>query len=199
MNERLDCNRPENFHTPLSAAHGKCDKKKKSKATTRSLFLVTPSNPPCTAVHCWCSRVPLSHSSFTAVLLLPPLCPMARSPPQLQRQADIAILLGLIVFRAINACLVRTYFSPDEYWQALEVAHRITFGYGYLTWEWAVALRSVLHPALFAGVYKVLAAAHLDDGPLYVMYMQLRLSRWIVFATPHPTPCMQTPSCRGIT
>ncbi|KAJ6296068.1 hypothetical protein OIU78_023996 [Salix suchowensis] len=24
----------------------------------------------------------------------------------------------------------------DEHWQALEVAHRIVFGYGHLTWEW---------------------------------------------------------------
>lgn len=34
-----------------------------------------------------------------------------------------------LAFRAINALLVQTYFNPDEHWQALEVAHRIAFGY----------------------------------------------------------------------
>lgn len=32
-------------------------------------------------------------------------------------------------FRMLNSLLVQTYFNPDEHWQALEVAHRITFGY----------------------------------------------------------------------
>lgn len=82
---------------------------------------------------------------------------------------DSHLLLGLILFRAVNSLLVRTYFSPDEYWQALEVGHRITFGYGYLTWEWGtVGLRSVLHPALFAGLYKLLALLGLEDGALFV-------------------------------
>ncbi|KAF9179468.1 hypothetical protein BGZ51_006910 [Haplosporangium sp. Z 767] len=92
------------------------------------------------------------------------------SPPgsRMHQLPDAHILAGLIVFRAINACLVKTYFSPDEYWQALEVGHWITFGYGYLTWEWKVGLRSVLHPALFAGLYKILSALGLDDGMLFI-------------------------------
>lgn len=34
-----------------------------------------------------------------------------------------------LAFRVVNALLVQTYFNPDEHWQALEVAHRIAFGY----------------------------------------------------------------------
>lgn len=34
-----------------------------------------------------------------------------------------------LAFRVANALLVQTYFNPDEHWQALEVAHRIAFGY----------------------------------------------------------------------
>ncbi|KAF9965482.1 hypothetical protein BGZ70_004789 [Mortierella alpina] len=81
---------------------------------------------------------------------------------------DSSLFAGLVAFRAINALLVRTYFSPDEYWQALEVAHRTVFGYGYLTWEWHVALRSILHPALFAGLYRLLSVLGLDDGRLFI-------------------------------
>ncbi|KAG0331748.1 hypothetical protein BG004_001522, partial [Podila humilis] len=57
---------------------------------------------------------------------------------------------------------------PDEYWQALEVGHWITFGSGYLTWEWDVGLRSVLHPAFFAALFKVLAVLGLDDGSFFI-------------------------------
>ena len=82
---------------------------------------------------------------------------------------DTHLVLGLVAFRGLNSLLVRTYFHPDEYWQALEVAHRVTFGYGYLTWEWGpVGLRSVLHPALFAGLYKLLSILGLEDGSLFV-------------------------------
>ncbi|KAF9286137.1 glycosylphosphatidylinositol anchor biosynthesis [Mortierella alpina] len=81
---------------------------------------------------------------------------------------DASLFAGLVAFRAINALFVRTYFSPDEYWQALEVAHRAVFGYGYLTWEWNVALRSVLHPALFAALYRVLSILGLDDSRLFI-------------------------------
>ena len=32
------------------------------------------------------------------------------------------------LYRIVNALVIRTAFSPDEYWQSLEVAHRIVFG-----------------------------------------------------------------------
>ena len=39
------------------------------------------------------------------------------------------ILAALVGFRVINALVCTTAFVPDEYWQSLEVAHRMTFGY----------------------------------------------------------------------
>ncbi|CAA0836061.1 Alg9-like mannosyltransferase family [Striga hermonthica] len=72
------------------------------------------------------------------------------------------IFIFCLVTRIINSLLVQTYFNPDEHWQALEVAHRIAFGYGHLTWEWNKGIRSYLHPTLFAALYKVLALSHLD-------------------------------------
>lgn len=39
------------------------------------------------------------------------------------------ILLGLIALRICNSLLIQTYFVPDEYWQSLEVAHKIVFEY----------------------------------------------------------------------
>ncbi|WFD36575.1 glycosylphosphatidylinositol anchor biosynthesis [Malassezia cuniculi] len=62
----------------------------------------------------------------------------------------IAAVRGTAAIAAAN-----TYFQPDEYWQSLEIAHRIVFGYGYRTWEWArePPIRSVIHPLLFVPVY----------------------------------------------
>lgn len=35
----------------------------------------------------------------------------------------------LVVFRVSSAVLSQTAFVPDEYWQSLEVAHHMVFGY----------------------------------------------------------------------
>ncbi|XP_038970951.1 GPI mannosyltransferase 3 isoform X2 [Phoenix dactylifera] len=67
-----------------------------------------------------------------------------------------------LAFRATNSLLVQTYFNPDEHWQSLEVAHRIVFGYGHLTWEWKRGIRSYLHPLVFALLYKIMAFLRLD-------------------------------------
>ncbi|KAK0623273.1 Alg9-like mannosyltransferase family-domain-containing protein [Immersiella caudata] len=67
------------------------------------------------------------------------------------------ILSVLVVFRFINALCVRTFFQPDEYFQALEPAWSIAFGTNsgaWLTWEWQHQLRSSLHPLIFGAVYK---------------------------------------------
>ncbi|KAF5743857.1 GPI mannosyltransferase 3 isoform X3 [Tripterygium wilfordii] len=78
-----------------------------------------------------------------------------------------------LVFRIVNSLLVETYFNPDEHWQALEVAHRLVFGYGQLTWEWNKGIRSYLHPMIFALLYKVLALLGLDTPWLLnvIIYM----------------------------
>lgn len=78
------------------------------------------------------------------------------------------IYLLCLIFRMMNSLFVQTYFNPDEHWQALEVAHRITFGYGHLTWEWRKGIRSYLHPMIFAVLYKVLSVLHLDT-PLFMI------------------------------
>ncbi|KAL2068751.1 hypothetical protein VTL71DRAFT_15089 [Oculimacula yallundae] len=64
----------------------------------------------------------------------------------------------LLVFRCVNALAVRTFFQPDEYFQALEPAWQMAFGPqsgAWITWEWHHQLRSSLHPAMFAVVYFV--------------------------------------------
>ncbi|KAK4196133.1 family 22 putative glycosyltransferase [Triangularia verruculosa] len=78
------------------------------------------------------------------------------------------ILSVLLAFRFINSLFVKTFFQPDEYFQALEPAWKMAFGEGsgaWMTWEWEYQLRSSLHPAIFGAAYKlaetVMSAMHL--------------------------------------
>ncbi|KAK9097974.1 hypothetical protein Syun_025019 [Stephania yunnanensis] len=110
-----------------------------------------------------------------------------------------------LMFRMVNSLLVQTYFNPDEHWQALEVAHRIVFGYGQLTWEWSKGIRSYLHPMVFVLMYKFMAFFHLDTpyfmlkaprllqsifssiGDLYLYKLShrvfgKRVAQWTIFA-----------------
>ncbi|CAI5726728.1 unnamed protein product [Peronospora effusa] len=84
----------------------------------------------------------------------------------LEELVSTRLFWALVVgFRIWNALFVRTSFNPDEYWQSTEVAHRLVFGYGYLTWEWQkdAQLRGFAHPGLFAGLYKLLKLLNLDS------------------------------------
>jgi phosphatidylinositol glycan class B len=75
-----------------------------------------------------------------------------------------------ILTRVAIALATRTFFQPDEYFQALEPAHFLVFGYGDLTWEWTSnpPIRSILYPALNMPIYWLLKALHLDGTSLLV-------------------------------
>ncbi|XP_073842974.1 phosphatidylinositol glycan anchor biosynthesis class B isoform X2 [Musca autumnalis] len=85
----------------------------------------------------------------------------------------ILVFLFCLAVRTASVFVVKTFYVPDEYWQSLEVAHKITFGYGYLTWEWVQGLRSYLYPVLIAGIYKVLALLSLDTVKWLVVLPRL--------------------------
>ena len=98
----------------------------------------------------------------------------ARDGMGVARRSSPAAMSGWVLFalcaafRVVNAFLVRTYFNADEYWQSLEVAHRMVFGYGHLTWEWERGLRGYAHPAMFAALYKLAATLGVDTTPVLV-------------------------------
>lgn len=62
-----------------------------------------------------------NNEKFTATNYLP-----KNFSPSLKK-----IFVLCLVTRMINSLLVQTYFNPDEHWQALEVGHRIAFGYTF--------------------------------------------------------------------
>ena len=82
------------------------------------------------------------------------------------------MVLRLLVTVHLIAALAtsHTFFQPDEYWQSIEIAHRIVFGYGYQTWEWMTSkpIRSVVYPAMFVPLYKAMKAMHIDNPFVFV-------------------------------
>jgi len=77
-----------------------------------------------------------------------------------------------IAIRILLAVSTRTFFQPDEYFQCLEPAHRIAFGYGHLTWEWVSSkpIRSAAYPAIWAWLFKLLALLGPEDDNMIVSH-----------------------------
>ncbi len=46
-------------------------------------------------------------------------------------------------------------FFPDEIFQTLEPAHRLIYGYGVISWEWRLGIRSWVFPTFLAGVMRI--------------------------------------------
>ncbi|KAH9959528.1 Alg9-like mannosyltransferase family-domain-containing protein [Lactifluus volemus] len=76
-----------------------------------------------------------------------------------------------LAVRVVIALITRTFFQPDEYFQALEPAHFLVFGYGDLTWEWTSnsPIRSIFYPFLNVPIYWLLKTFRLDGTFLLVV------------------------------
>ncbi|KAF8965276.1 glycosyltransferase family 22 protein [Flammula alnicola] len=71
-----------------------------------------------------------------------------------------------IFLRVLIALFTRTFFQPDEYFQSLEPAHHLVFGYGHLTWEWMLPqpIRSIAYPAVNVPIYWLLKVSGLAES-----------------------------------
>lgn len=72
------------------------------------------------------------------------------------------LLIVAVVVRVSATLFCSSYFVADEYWQSLEIAHRLVFGRGELTWEWHQGIRSFVFPTIIAIPYWLLKILHLD-------------------------------------
>ncbi|KAJ7724487.1 glycosyltransferase family 22 protein [Mycena maculata] len=83
-----------------------------------------------------------------------------------------------LLTRILIAVFTSTVFQPDEYFQSLEPAHHLVFGYGHLTWEWLSPrpIRSILYPALNVPIYWSLKVTGLDTFGT--------LGDWLVIESP---------------
>ncbi|TFK76245.1 glycosyltransferase family 22 protein [Pluteus cervinus] len=77
----------------------------------------------------------------------------------------MSVVQVALIVRVLIAIFTRTFFQPDEYFQALEPAHHLVFGYGHLTWEWRVSnpIRSIVYPSLNGPVFWALKASGVSE------------------------------------
>ena len=73
-----------------------------------------------------------------------------------------AILFAALAIRIAVALHLPSIEYPDEIFESLEPAHRLAFGYGVVTWEWIVGIRSWIFPGFLAGIMR--ATAWLGSG-----------------------------------
>lgn len=77
------------------------------------------------------------------------------------------MLVGLIL-RLIVAVTSERIHHPDEVFQYLEQAHRLTYGYGFIPWEYRFGIRSWIVPGLLTGLLQVFARLGLNEPQLYI-------------------------------
>ncbi|KAH3697157.1 GPI mannosyltransferase 3-like [Dreissena polymorpha] len=87
--------------------------------------------------------------------------------------SEKSLFFALICIRIVNSLLIQTSFVPDEYWQSIEVAHHMAYGYGYKTWEWNNGLRGYLYPSIFAIFYKILAILGMDNRVMLIKFPRI--------------------------
>lgn len=75
----------------------------------------------------------------------------------------------VLCVRLFNSLTLRTFFQADEYWQSLEPAHELVYGYGYLTWEWKQGIRSFSYPLLYSIVYQICSMFQLPYS--FIIYL----------------------------
>ena len=71
--------------------------------------------------------------------------------------AWVALLGSAFALRIGLAVSSPNIFFPDEIFQTLEPAHRLVFGYGVISWEWRLGIRSWVFPTFLAGVMRATA------------------------------------------
>jgi phosphatidylinositol glycan class B len=85
--------------------------------------------------------------------------------------------IHLIAIVALCLRLVLAFTSdhinqPDEIFQYLEQGHRITFGYGYIPWEYRFGIRSWVIPGFISAWLSMFRSLHVDHPSIYIPFIK---------------------------
>ena len=95
-------------------------------------------------------------------------------PPFLKSRWTLAaVCVFALMLRMAVAVIFPGYEQADEIYQAWEQAHRIVFGYGIVSWEFAEGVRSYMLPGAMAGIFR--AAEFVSPGS-YLLATRFALS-----------------------
>ena len=96
-----------------------------------------------------------------------------RRPPSLDDSTvlfqDRRIFFTLLCLRIFNALTICTFFQPDEYYQSLEPAWNVVYGYGEITWEWKEVIRGFMYPSIFAIAWRICKLLGIENADTLVL------------------------------
>uniref|UniRef100_A0A3B5APD0 Mannosyltransferase n=1 Tax=Stegastes partitus TaxID=144197 RepID=A0A3B5APD0_9TELE len=95
------------------------------------------------------------------------------------KEDQTRVVVFSVVFRLINCLLVQSSFVPDEYWQSVEVSHRMVFSYPSNT---SAGIRGFLYPLFFAFLYKILHLMNYDSVLLLIWLPRISQALLAAFA-----------------
>ncbi|KAK2717621.1 GPI mannosyltransferase 3-like [Artemia franciscana] len=87
-----------------------------------------------------------------------------------------------VLFRCFGAFFIKTYFNPDEYYQSMEMAHRLAFGYGVITWDWNFGVRTYFYPLVISIAYRILGYFRVDYPYLLTLVPRLMHAIFVAIA-----------------
>ncbi len=87
------------------------------------------------------------------------------------KQLPWVVAIGLLL-RLLVVALTERSLHADEIFQYVEQAHRLTYGYGYTSWEYVHGIRSWLLPGAISLVLSGCRQLGLDDPDLYIPVVQ---------------------------
>ncbi|MEO0457789.1 MAG: glycosyltransferase family 39 protein [Cyanobacteria bacterium P01_A01_bin.114] len=94
--------------------------------------------------------------------------------PSPDRWAALPWVIAVGLLLRIGGALATEQIShPDELFQYLEQAHRLTYGYGTLPWEYVHGIRNWLLPGLLSLVLSSCRALGIDDPDGYILGVQI--------------------------
>jgi len=86
------------------------------------------------------------------------------------------IICGGLIFRLFLALGSDNFNHPDELFQALEQAHRLVFGYGFIPWEFQHDARSYLLPVIISIILFPFKLLSLDNPAIYIPALKIIFS-----------------------
>ena len=81
-------------------------------------------------------------------------------------------LAGLVVRVGVALASDRIY-HPDEIFQYMEQAHRLTFGYGYIPWEYRYGTRSWILPGFISSILFFCKGFQIDNPTVYTVIIKV--------------------------
>jgi hypothetical protein len=75
---------------------------------------------------------------------------------------------GALALRLVVALWSERISYPDELFQYLEPAHRLVYGYGFVTWEYRFGIRNWLLPGFLAVLLQGLRSVSIEEPSVYI-------------------------------